>query len=277
MILWSYQLLTRRHSDRKPSEMNATPRSGKFPCFKDQATTEKVMWKTMSVELALRREIEYQAKIKRLKLQADSDFREAPHPTIQGTTSHLELSEMNRESCFENGSSLQGRIQNPVFFLGEVQCERSQQEITRREMSNERYRTTTIPTKLGIQRELEWKMQNLQSGFKFQERPVLSQNTAQVNEMAAFMNLGYPLPRKEKQQYDQKNPLYCKACKVLCSGVKALRMHLRGRRHGRELVCEVCVVPCTDENSLRRHLSGQKHVANVEKFAEAKAARRHFL
>ncbi|KAI3885555.1 hypothetical protein MKX03_009253 [Papaver bracteatum] len=270
------------HSIRKPSEMNATPHSGKFPCFKDQATTEKVMWKTMSVELALRREIEYQAKIKRLKLQADSDFHEAPHPTIQGTTSHLELSKMNRESCFENGSSLQGRIRNPVFFREEVQCERSQQEITRREMSNERYRTTTIPTELGIQRELESerKMQNLQSGFKFQERPVLSQgstpnqNTAQVNEMAAFMNLGYPLPRKVKQQYDQKNPLYCKACKVLCSGVKALRMHLRGRRHGRELVCEVCVVPCTDENSLRRHLSGQKHAANVEKLAEAKAARR---
>ncbi|KAI3902297.1 hypothetical protein MKW98_006494 [Papaver atlanticum] len=240
------------------------------------------MWKTMSVELALRREIEYQAKIKRLKLQADNDFREAPHPTIQGTASHLELSIMNRESCFENGSSLQGRIRNPVFFRGEVQCERSQQEITRREMSNERYRTTTIPTELGIQRELESerKMQNLQSGFKIQERPVLSQgstpnqNTAQVKEMAAFINLGYPLPRKVKQQYDQKNPLYCKACKVLCSGVKALRMHLRGRRHGRELVCEVCVVPCTDENSLRRHLSGQKHAANVEKLAEAKAARR---
>ncbi|KAI3921695.1 hypothetical protein MKW92_053729 [Papaver armeniacum] len=227
------------HSIRKPSEMNATPRSGKFPCFKDQATTETVTWKTMSVELALRREIEYQAKIKRLKLQADNDFREAPHPTIQGTTSHLELSKMNRESCFENGSSLQGRIQNPVFFLGEVQCERSQQEITRREMSNERYRTTTIPTELGIQRELESerKMQNLQSGFKFQGSTP-NQNTAQVNEMAAFMNLGYPLPRKEKQQYDQKNPLYCKACKVLCSSVKALRMHLRGRRHGRELVCE---------------------------------------
>ncbi|XP_026434032.1 uncharacterized protein LOC113331546 isoform X1 [Papaver somniferum] len=170
------------HSIRKSSEMNATPRSGKFPCFKDQATTEKVMWKTVSVELALRRKIEYQAKIKRLKLQADSDIREAPHPTIQGTTSHLELSKMNRESCSENCSSLQGRIQNPVFFLGEVQCERSQQEITRREMSNERYRTTTIPTELGIQRELESerKMQNLQSGFKFQERPVLSRDQLQT-------------------------------------------------------------------------------------------------
>lgn len=42
----------------------------------------------------------------------------------------------------------------------------------------------------------------------------------------------------------------------------------------RELVCEVCLVPCTDEDSLQRHLSGKKHAANVEKLAEAKAARR---
>ncbi|KAI3858973.1 hypothetical protein MKW98_028706 [Papaver atlanticum] len=158
------------HSIRIPSEMDAKPRSGKFPCFKDQATTEKVMWKTMSVELALQREIEYQAKIKRLKLEADNDFREAP----QGTTSDLELSKMNRESCFQNSSSLQGRIPNPIFFRGEVQRERSQQQITRREMSNERNRSTTMPAELAIQRKLEVqrKMQNLQSGFKFQERPV---------------------------------------------------------------------------------------------------------
>ncbi|RZC79989.1 hypothetical protein C5167_042564 [Papaver somniferum] len=114
------------HSIRIPSEMNVKPRSSRSPCFKDQATTEKVMWKTMSVELALQREIEYQAKIKRLKLEADDDFQEAPQPTTQGTTSGLGLSKMNRESCFENSSSLQGRIPNPIFFRGEVQRERSQ-------------------------------------------------------------------------------------------------------------------------------------------------------
>ncbi|KAI3977995.1 hypothetical protein MKX01_032372 [Papaver californicum] len=247
------------HSIRKPSEMNTIPRSDKFPCFKDQATTEKVMWKTMSVELALQKEIEYQAKIKRLKVQAGNDFGKAPKPTIQGT-SDLELRKMDRESCFENSSSLQGRIPNPIFFRGEVQRERSQQEITRREMSNERDRTTT--------------MQNSQSGFKFQERPILSQGPtpdqkiAKVMEMAPFTNLAYPLPRKVKQQYNQKNPLFCKDCEVLCSGVKALKMDLR------ELVCEVCLVPCTDADSLRRHLSGKEHAAHVEKFAEAKAVRR---
>ncbi|KAI3911270.1 hypothetical protein MKW92_010576 [Papaver armeniacum] len=104
----SYQLLTRGHSILEPTEMNTIPTSDKFPCFKDQATSEKVMWKTMSVELALQREVEYQGKIKRLKLQAGNDFREAPQPTIQGTSSDLELRNMNRESCFQNGSSLQG-------------------------------------------------------------------------------------------------------------------------------------------------------------------------
>ncbi|KAI3851390.1 hypothetical protein MKW92_045446 [Papaver armeniacum] len=279
------------HSIRIPSEMNAKPRSSRSPCFKDQATTEKVMWKTMSVELALQREIEYQAKIKRLKLEADNDFREAPQPTTQGTTSHLELRNMNRESCFQNSSSLQGRIPNPIFFPGEVQRERSQQQVTRREMSNERDRSTTMPAELAIQRKLEVqrKMQNLQSGFKFQKRPVPpqgstpNQNIAKVKEMAPYINLGYPLPRKAKQQYYQKNPLLCKDCGVLCSSAKTLKMHYRGKRHAtvvmlkrnnnvtgaRELVCEVCLVPCTDEDSLQRHLSGKKHAANVEKLAEA--------
>ncbi|MCL7023434.1 hypothetical protein MKW94_014282 [Papaver nudicaule] len=275
------------HSMRKPAEMNTMPHSGIFPCFRDQA-----MWKTMSVELALQREIEYQAKIKRLKLQAGNGFDEAP----QGTTSDLELRKMNRESCFENGSSLQGRISNPIFFREEVTRERSQEEITRREVSNEIDRTTTMPVELAVQRELEFqrKLHNLQSGSKFQELPILSQGLtpnqkiAEVKEMAPCTKLAYPLPQKVKPQYYQKNPLFCKDCEVLCSGVKTLKMHYRGKRHatvvmlkrkhnangGRELVCEICLVPCTDEDSLRRHLSGKKHAANVEKTRLSKGGSR---
>ncbi|KAI3858972.1 hypothetical protein MKW98_028705, partial [Papaver atlanticum] len=204
-----------------------------------QATSEKVMWKTMSVELALQREVEYQGKIKRLKLQAGNDFREAPQPTIQGTASDLELRNMNRESCFEIGSSLQG-----------------------------------------WELEFQRKLQDLQSGFKFQGLPIPSQGltpyqkTATVKETAPFANPAYPVSQKVKQHIYQKNPLYCKDCDVLCSGAKALKMHCRGKRHvtvvkrkknatgGRELVCEVCLVGFTDRDSLRLHLSGKKHAAN---------------
>ncbi|KAI3905781.1 hypothetical protein MKW92_028607, partial [Papaver armeniacum] len=234
------------HSILEPMEMNTIPTSDKFPCFKDQATSEKVMWKTMSVELALQREVKYQGKIKRLKLQAGNDFLEAPQPTIQGMTSDLELRNMNRESCFENGSSLQG-----------------------------------------WELEFQRKLQDLQSGFKFQGLPIPSQpftilipltpyqKTATVKETAPFVNPAYPVSQKVKQHIYQKNPLYCKDCDVLCSGAKALKMHCRGKRHvtvvkrkknaigGREeLVCEVCLVGFTDRDSLRLHLSGKKHAAN---------------
>ncbi|KAI3995648.1 hypothetical protein MKX01_027255 [Papaver californicum] len=260
------------HSILEPMEMNTIPTSDKFPCFEDHATTEKVMWKTMSVELALQREIEYQEKIKRLNLQAGNDFGNSPayHPD-------LELRKMNRESCFGNGSSLQGGIWNSILFPGEVQHEKSQQEITRREMSNERDRTTTMPVELSIQWELEFqrKMQDLQSGFKIQELPIPhllflfqestpDQKTAKVKETAPFADLAYPLSQKVKQHIYQKNPLYCKDCGVLCSGAKALKIHYRGKRHvnvvmlkrknnatgGRELVCEVCLVAFTDKDSL---------------------------
>ncbi|KAI3921696.1 hypothetical protein MKW92_053730 [Papaver armeniacum] len=92
-----------------------------------------------------------------------------------------------------------------------------------------------MPAELAIQRKLEVqrKMQNLQSGFKFQKRPgsTPNQNIAKVKEMAPFINLGCPLPRKAKQQYYQKNPLLCKDCGVLCSSAKTLKMHYRGKRH----------------------------------------------
>ncbi|RZC87475.1 hypothetical protein C5167_036014 [Papaver somniferum] len=227
------------HSILEPTEMNTIPTSDNFPCFKERPTSEKVMWKTISVELALQREVEYQGKIKRLKLQAGNDFREATQPSIQGTTSDLELRNIDRESFFENGSSLQG-----------------------------------------WELEFQRKLQDLQSGFKFQGLPIPSQGltpyqrTATVKETAPFANPAYLVSQKVKQHIYQKNPLYCKDCDVLCSGAKALKMHCRGKRHvtvvkrkkngtgGRELVCEVCLVGFTDRDSLRLHLSGKKHAAN---------------
>ncbi|KAI3921697.1 hypothetical protein MKW92_053731 [Papaver armeniacum] len=223
------------HSILEPTEMNTIPTSDKFPCFKDQATSGKVMWRTMSVELALQREVEYQRKIKNLKLQAGNDFREAPQPTIQGTTSDLELRNMNRNPVLR-------MVQVCKVFFG-LNC---------------------------WELEFQRKLQDLQSGFKFQGLPIPSQGltpyqkTATVKETAPFANPAYPVSQKVKQHIYQKNPLYCKDCDVLCSGAKALKMHCRGKRHVtvRELVCEVCLVGFTDRDSLRLHLSGKKHAAN---------------
>lgn len=75
--------------------------------------------------------------------------------------------------------------------------------------------------------------------------------------------------------------LFCKVCKVSCSGSFNYKQHVRGQKHKTKLKmqlrvggnssgtshqprCNLCQIWCTDENSLKLHFDGQKHRAKLK-------------
>lgn len=94
-----------------------------------------------------------------------------------------------------------------------------------------------------------------------------------------------PYPRQQPQSscFNDSAIIFCKVCKVNCSGQVSYKQHLRGHKHraklqlhqmmnasGQKKQCNLCEIWCTDENALRLHLNGQKHKAKLQEIEQGK-------
>ncbi|EOY21956.1 Uncharacterized protein TCM_014123 isoform 2 [Theobroma cacao] len=212
---------------------------------------------TMSVELAIQRELAFRRKIEELQLQPYVDSGDEIMPVQQVQFPHPNPSRPNLNSS----PRLSGREQ--LASLSSLECLPS-----------------PIPSQIPSSRP------HISFGPRISERKQLasSSKSPPPQQLQAF-NGG--------SLNHQSANVFCIVCQVPCSGSVNYKQHLNGKKHklklkelnfgrtdggdicamaNQKLWCELCKIWCTDDNLLKLHLAGQKHKKMQAKLERATAA-----
>ncbi|XVF09005.1 hypothetical protein REPUB_Repub07fG0053200 [Reevesia pubescens] len=203
---------------------------------------------TMSMELAIQRELEYKRKIEELQLQpyVDSGYETMP---VQ-----VQLPSGNPSRPNLNSSPrLSGREQLPPVSIPEC-----------------------LPSPRPSQNPSS--RPNICSGSRISERNQLSSSSRSLPQQL--------LPFKGGNLNHQSFNFFCEVCQVPCSGSLNYKLHINGKKHKVKLQelkfdrensddtcamanqkswCKLCKIWCMDDNMLKQHLAGKKHKKMQEK------------
>ncbi|KAK4252491.1 hypothetical protein QN277_014484 [Acacia crassicarpa] len=150
---------------------------------------------------------------------------------------------------------------------------------------------STITLEIAIQKELMYRRKVTSSSIQtLRKSPLpslLNSSPCLSGTKRKEPNNPHDLPLECQNQ----DKLYCKICKLSCSGPSNLTQHLMGRKHKSKLKdqdlehiqkngiggrsnqihwCELCKVSCMTEDLLNLHYKGKKHRIELQKFEMSK-------
>ncbi|KAK6920929.1 hypothetical protein RJ641_014607 [Dillenia turbinata] len=222
--------------------------------------------RTMSVELALRREFAYRKKLEMMQSQAKEASKQIlePMPSANERTQMLgqqkDVSKANVVPMLHSKERIQmSRQQKDVSKANVEPMFHSKEAFSRAPL-------TSAPNASGIKRKAP------------SPPPTILQT-----------------PPPVRQQLTQTSPLgslFCDLCQVPCSSPFYLKQHLHGHKHKMKVAmtdlgknscvnrvnplmkwCELCQVCCPNEDALEQHFKGKKHVLAVHRTKEENVQR----
>ncbi|XP_022736995.1 UBP1-associated proteins 1C-like [Durio zibethinus] len=205
---------------------------------------------TMSLELAIQRELAYRRKIEELQLQPYVDLGDETMP-MQVQFPSRKPSRPDQDST----PGLSGR--EHLASLSSHDCQPSPSPRPNQNPSSRR---------------------NICSSPRISERNQLassSMSPSQQLQLFKGCNLNH-----------QSLNFFCEVCQVPCSGSLNYKLHINGKKHkvkfqelkfarkdgndtcamaNQKSWCKLCKIWCTDDNLLKQHLAGKKHKKMQEK------------